>query len=568
MGDKVTHGSLTILAGDFFAIKAQPHVILRLKHVLPRVSKHEFGEVRLKVTNETCRDIEWFMERFPLEMSWQARVVLTGGASRHRQVQARTAAILQPGYKPKAYPLALPLRDYQGVAVSVLLENGSLLNADEVGLGKTPMAIGIFTDPRTLPALVVCPTHLCIQWQNDFLARFLPGATSHIIDKATPYELPPAEIYIISYSKLKDWGDVLSDGRLRSVVFDEAQDLRSSKSQKYAAAAAIRASAKFGLGLSATPIYNYGGEIFNIVDLLFPGRLGSRDEFHREWCTWDGKDKYLLRDPKAFGTYLRDESIMLRRTRTDVKLELPAVTRVIQNVPHDPKILDAINGEALELARLVLEGGFETSGKAALELDWKVRRATGISKAPFVAEFVKLLLEDSQKVVLFGWHREVYDIWLDRLKAFRPRLYTGTETPRKKSEAIHAFVNRDCQVLIMSLRSGSGVDGLQKVCNTAVHGELDWSPGIHDQCTGRLNRDDLLAPVMAYFPVSEGGSDPIVAQVLQLKRAQSTYLLDPQKVGGLEQMQSVGDRIKQLARAYLERAAAIKSGKSDIKLAA
>jgi hypothetical protein len=43
------------------------------------------------------------------------------------------------------------------------------------------------------------------------------------------------------------------------------------------------------------------------------------------------------------------------------------------------------------------------------DFDWKMRQATGIAKAPYVAEFVKLLLESEQKVVLFGWHRDVYD---------------------------------------------------------------------------------------------------------------------------------------------------------------
>jgi hypothetical protein len=57
-----------------------------------------------------------------------------------------------------------------------------------------------------------------------------------------------------------------------------------------------------------------------------------------------------------------------------------------------------------------------------------MRRATGLAKAPYVADFVRLLLESEPKVVLFGWHRDVYEIWLDRLADLNPSLYTGSES--------------------------------------------------------------------------------------------------------------------------------------------
>lgn len=47
-----------------------------------------------------------------------------------------------------------------------------------------------------------------------------------------------------------------------------------------------------------------------------------------------------------------------------------------------------------------------------------------------------------------------------------------------------------CQgvAVIMSLRSGAGVDGLQKHSRVAVFGERDWSPQVHEQCIGRIRR--------------------------------------------------------------------------------
>lgn len=120
--------------------------------------------------------------------------------------------------------------------------------------------------------------------------------------------------------------------------------------------------------------------------------------------------------------------------------------------------------------------------------------STGLAKAPFVAEFVRLRLESEERIVLFGWHRAVCDIWLDRLAEFNPVLYTGTESPNQKGAVLEAFKEGGSRVLIMSLRSGSGVDGLQSVAKVAVFGELDWSLWVHEQGTGRLRRDGIAPP--------------------------------------------------------------------------
>ncbi len=318
----------------------------------------------------------------------------------------------------------------------------------------------------------------------------------------------------------------------------------------------------YTMGMSATPIYNYGGEIYSILALLAPDRVPAWDEFIREWCTGMGNDRYFIKEPAAFGEYLRDEFLMLRRTRTDVGMELPQVQRDVATIPYNADVLKDVASSATELAKLVLEGTFLESGQAAREFDIKLRQATGVAKGPFVADFVRMLAESGEKIVLFGWHREVYSIYLDRLGArtgmdLHPVLYTGSESPAQKAEAIRRFRLKGneperADILIMSLRSGVGVDGLQEVCHTCVFGELDWSPGVHDQCIGRLNRDGLEGNVIAYFLISDAGSDPTVASVLGLKSAQAQGITDPKKKAP-DFAQSAGERVKQLAQDYLAR---------------
>jgi hypothetical protein len=291
---------------------------------------------------------------------------------------------------------------------------------------------------------------------------------------------------------------------------------------------------------------------------LSPGELGDYGEFTREWCNgttgYGGESKAIIKQPKAFGAYLRDQGLMLRRTRAEVGRELPPLTKIIQTIDSDTKPIDDVRSAAAQLARIILAqggGGLETM-RAAEELDWRLRQATGIAKAPHVADFVRLLVENGEPVLLAGWHREVYEIWLERLKDLNPVMYTGSESLPEKERAREAFMKGDSQVMIISLRSGAGLDGLQHRCRTIVHGELDWSPAPHLQLDGRGHRDGQTQPVTAFYLISEVGSDPVISDVLGLKRQQLDGIIDPHAapvVGATDP-----NRVKRLAEAFLEQA--------------
>lgn len=545
-------------------IQCAAHTRIRLKALFPQINKSEYKLIMLEVSPQNCRDLEWFTQRYPMEMDDATRWLISEEAKLHREAQDELEAVLTARYRPKKYALAKPLRKYQAVACDLYLRIKSLLLTDELGLGKTVTALGSLSAKITLPALVICPTHLARQWRTDFLDVFLPRASVHTVRRGPLYKLPEAAVTIITYSKLAKWADVLTERGLQSIIFDEIQELRHQGTKKYIAASAIRDTCEYAIGLSATPIYNYGGEIYSILKLLCADRIPTWEEFRREWCSAIGQDHYLINEPEAFGQYLRDEFLMLRRRREDVGLELPQVQRDIATIPHNADVLKEIRSSATELARLVLEGSFLESGQAAREFDIELRQATGVAKAPFVADFVRMLAESGEKIVLFAWHREVYSIYLERLADARPLLYTGSESPKQKAEAVRRFrlrrgidaeyVREGCDILIMSLRSGIGLDGLQEVCRTCVFGELDWSPGVHDQCIGRLNRDGLMGNVLAYFLVSDAGSDPTIASVLGLKSAQARSVVDPDKASSAPDFaQSTGERVKQLARDFLGR---------------
>lgn len=551
-----TYGRIRYVEGNW-RIDAEPHVALRLKRVFGKLAKHGSSGMILSDTPENARDLEWFLSRYPMEV--EDLDLLQGRAKQHRESVVRCEELLGGRDNPRVFDLAKPARDYQSRATEILLTRRRLIVGDELGLGKSLIAIAAMTQPEARPALVVTLASLPRQWEK-YCREFAPGLNTHIIKTTTPYKLPQffghgPDVLICSYHKLACWVEFLRQ-YVRFVVFDECQELRRPEAQKYQAARQIAGNGKYCVGLSATPIFNYGGEFHSVAEVISPGQLGTREEFVREWCIEHGV-KPRLKNPRAFGTYLRDNFVMIRRTRKDVGRELPDVIRIAHTVDSDARKLHEIKGTAGELAQIILRRVQTTKERrwtAAGEFDMLMRQATGIAKAPYVADFVRILCESGEQIILCGWHREVYSIWAEKLRDLNPAWYTGSETSGQKEAHKEDFVTGRSQVLFMSLRAGQGVDGFQDVCSTIVFGELDWSPGVHEQCIGRIHRDGQGDAVKAYYLVTDDGADPVISDVLGIKREQVEGIRNPDRPL-LERLDRGGDNIVRLAKSYLDRSA-------------
>lgn len=548
-----TYGAIEPLAGGagWRIVDCEPHVRVRLKSIFPSIAKSAKPPFELRGGPQLDADLTWFLARYPMRIAETARTQMTMRRDLFETQQAEVASILAPDWRPSeivGFRGNMRPYAYQSQAAELARRTGRLLLTDEMGLGKTVSAIATVVAPDYLPALIVQQTHLPEQWAAE-IAEFTTLKT-HIIKRTKPYELPKADVYLCPYSKLAGWIDYADQGGFRSVVFDEIQELRAGvDTAKGRAAKAFSARAGLVMGLSGTPIYNYGSEIYQVVNFLEDGALGDWWDFVREWCTSGPGGKWVVSEPDALGTFLRERHLMLRRTRSDVGHERKFPVKHVHTVPYDSDVMAADDAAMRALAETVTRGSFVERGQAAREFDLRLRHQTGVAKAPHVAAFVKILLEAKQPVVLTGWHRDVYDIWLRELAAYNPVLYTGSETAKQKRRAVELFTSGVSNLFIMSLRSGAGLNGLQMRSRTIVHGELDWSPQVHAQCTARLDRPGQESQVDEIYLVADGGSDPAVVDVLGLKSSQSAAILDPLAAPAEQNLDT--SRIKHLAELYL-----------------
>lgn len=510
-------------------IEGDPGMVEVVKRLFPGSTSLGRGVCRFPATKRNAESLNWIMLRYPLEIedkkaweeSYQAAV---DHAMRIRDFGKRPGKLIPPA------EFTGELKEFQQEGLSYLVGTERALLADEMGLGKTPQALAFLAETKAYPAIIVAPPHLIKNWEKE-IGKFLrlPEAGQlnlygdnsedavHVIKGLKPYELPHAHIYLIHYLLLRGWKNALKEYDFKAVIFDEIQELRHTGTEKYSAASLLAGATPVCIGLSGTPIYNRGGEIWSVMNIIEYHCLGDWDSFTREWCYGYGSDVVI--DPEQLGQYLKKEGLMLRRTKDQVLKELPPKRRVVQTVDFNKGQYGKLIQDAVDKAKTIdgITDRFE-KGRLTREIVNDSRQAIGIAKASFVTAFLKMLLDAGEKVLVFAYHHAVFDIYQEELAAYNPVEITGRQTSAEKDRSVTAFQEGRTNLCMISLRAAAGLN-LQRA-SVVVFGELDWSPAIHSQAEDRAHRIGQEDSVLCYYLVAEEGTDEVIQEFLGLKVSQ------------------------------------------------
>ncbi|MEO7446337.1 MAG: SNF2-related protein, partial [Ferruginibacter sp.] len=200
--------------------------------------------------------------------------------------------------------------------------------ADDMGLGKTVQALTMLdhykTENGSLKTLVVCPTTLIYNWQNE-VRKFTPNLTYHIhhgsARSRSAEVLQQHDIIITTYGTLRSDIQLLLKILFDYVVLDESQAIKNPASKVTKAATLL--TAKNRICMSGTPLQNNTFDIFAQMNFLNPGLLGSMEFFRNEFAT--PIDKFGEQENKD---HLRKllYPFILRRTKEQVAKDLPDKT--------------------------------------------------------------------------------------------------------------------------------------------------------------------------------------------------------------------------------------------------
>ncbi|MBO3802952.1 MAG: DEAD/DEAH box helicase [Candidatus Brockarchaeota archaeon] len=464
---------------------------------------------------------------------------------------------------------------------------GRALLADEVGLGKTIEACMIYSEYALMglasKVLILTPPALTRQWQDELRTKFLEEFTV-----ASPRDpefkgYDKHEKMIISMDTAKRPGAMEKICRTRwdLLIVDEAHRLKNSRTQNYKLVKAI--SSRYLLLLTATPLQNNLVELYNLVDLVRPGLLGSRLEFESRFLA-DSRGRKVANRPALQDLLSR---VMVRTTRKETNL--PFTERFSKTLRIQPKrserelyeaVTEYVRSRYLALPRarrerpaadvfllITLQRQLASSTPAISKALRRRMEKAGPGESGEIAKLLRLAEasgEDSKcravkelvestpgKILIFTTFLETQEYVRASLENSGTGVacYSGAMGEEERQKSLAAF--REGAKVLVCTEAGSEGMNLQ-FCNVVVNYDLPWNPLRVEQRIGRVHRLGQEKDVYIFNLTMRGTIEDYILELLYEK-----IRLFQLTIGDLELI--LGDEVRKIEprifRSFMEKGA-------------
>lgn len=391
------------------------------------------------------------------------------------------------------------------------------------------------------PTLVVCPSSLCLNWQNE-IEKFTTGITSIVIHgtleerKKQIASIPNYNIVITSYELLKRDIEEYKEHNyeFKYIIADEAQYIKNNNTQNAKAIKSINAETRFAL--TGTPIENSLAELWSIFDFIMPGYLFGYRKYKELYETPIIKDN----DEQAMQKLKKlIEPFVLRRIKGEVLKELPdKIVTVLksQMSEEQQKIYLSYLARAKENAiQEIKENGIEKSQIKILALITRLRQICchpslfidnykGESgKLNQCIEIIKDAIQSGHKILLFSGYTSMFEIiekelnkeGIDYLKL------TGQTKVSERINLVDEFNNNpDKKLFLISLKAGG--TGLNLTgADMVIHYDPWWNLSAENQATDRTYRIGQKRNVQVYKLITKNS---IEEKIYELQKRKETLI--------------------------------------------
>ncbi|MDQ2791942.1 MAG: DEAD/DEAH box helicase [Actinomycetota bacterium] len=429
--------------------------------------------------------------------------------------------------------------DYQLATMQTVLRRmrGRAILADEVGLGKTIEAGLVLSELRMRGladrALVVTPAGLVGQWREELERKFALPTTMAARGGWERDGDRPVVLASLAAARRDPLKSAVLDERWDVVIVDEAHRLRNPSSASGKLARALRT--RYLLLLTATPVENRLQDLYELVNLVAPGLLGTAAQFRRTHGNADSGVE-ALRNVAALRARTRE--IMVRHRRSEVAVLLPQrLAETVLVTPCDAErslyadIVARIRDEArsatptklMTLRSLTRLAGSSPAAVAPTldKIGWSdlTARARAIERPRKTDELLARLrthVERGEKVLVFTAFRHTLDALAAEVQAagIPAARYHGSLSRRDKDAAIEVF-RGDVPVLLSTESAGEGRN--LQFCHVMINVDLPWNPMQIEQRLGRLHRVGQEHDVLLANLVSRGTIEERILHVLESK---------------------------------------------------
>lgn len=422
--------------------------------------------------------------------------------------------------------------------------------ADDMGLGKTLQALAmLLTRAKNGPALVIAPTSVCFNWQQE-AAKFAPDLNIKLFADASDTEqrqallsdLKAFDCVIISYGLLQREIDLLKQVRWHSLVADEAQALKNPLSKRTKAAYNLKAD--FKLVTTGTPIENDLTELWSLFRFVNPGLLGNLKTFGRRFALpiANVKEDPLAAHKARQALKHLIQPFILRRMKNQVLTELPARTEIniqvtlsdkeqafyealrqtaIDNISHDHNASNTGEQRIKMLAELVkLRQACCHPALIMAETDLPSAKLNALD------ELLTELQQNKHKALIFSQfvgHLQLIKQHLAN-KGIQYQYLDGSTSQTERKKRVNAFQSGEGEVFLISLKAG-GFGLNLTAADYVIHMDPWWNPAVEEQASDRAHRMGQDKPVTIYRLIAKNTIEEKMLDLHKHKRDLAAKLL-------------------------------------------
>lgn len=456
---------------------------------------------------------------------------------------------LRVASKAKEAVLEIPglggtLRPFQAAGVQYAMATERCFIGDQMGLGKTPMALATLLAMEAFPAVIVCPASLRFNWLRESL-KWLPTKSVEILEgKDDPSEWA-TDIAIIGYEtaaknrKIRDdenpklftklfyWVAELRNRALEAVVLDESHCVKNNKADRSVGCRQLMKKVRVRLCLSGTAILNRPSELIHQLQVL--GRLddiGGYQHFIHRYCGWVQTPFGQDISGATHLTELHDRlraCCYIRRTKEEVLTELPEKQRCVVEMPlSNRKEYDEQEADLYTYLKESRESGDDDTAQTIVRIN-ALLQLCAKGKMAALKEWVTTFLDSGEKLVMFGHH-----LFLTKGlgKDFNAPTITGEDSMTQRQAGVDRFqTDPECRLIVCNLAAGGVGLTLTAASNVAIC-ELGWTPALMDQAEDRVHRIGQKNAVVVWYLLAQNTIEVTIAQTLENKRDVISKTLD------------------------------------------
>lgn len=426
--------------------------------------------------------------------------------------------------------LAVPpfLDPHQKEGVKWILSRKRCYLAHAPGAGKTPQAIiASCLCGGTGQVLFIVPPSLVLNWEREirkFTAWLGIWPAIGIVQRSDNQDNTPWRAdFILCPDSLLTKSYVY--GRLKAmqkkfIAVDEASRFKDPLAERSIAFFGGRHNgrnypglfqdARHVVFLDGSPMPNRPMELWAPTYALHPEAIDcmSQDDFGYRYCG----PRITERGQYTFDHASHEDELKGRLQKdfmhvvTEDALSHPERRRSLLFMNEDVRSAEHKTWERKHLGELEILDEDASRGDLA-----RFRRELGVSKIPFITEYVSSRLRDkNESILLFAWHREVCQALHESLSAFRPGLVIGGISAQARELDFNYFQTGKKKLLILNIAAGGRGHNLQR-CDRVLFGEFSWTDELNKQCEKRASRrGNDRAFTRCEYIVAPGSMDEVV----------------------------------------------------------